>query len=155
MEKGVEEFSLVLEERKDELPKAPFQNIALSLSGGGFRATAFHSGVLAYLSTQKWLNISLLERTRILSTVSAGTFTGVKYAASLKRGETIYDCYKKLHAFLAKDNLVDEALFYLADDANWGKGKQRTLINAFAAMYQKEFEQDTFGLLWKEKPEIH
>jgi predicted acylesterase/phospholipase RssA len=155
MEKGVEEFSLVLEERKDELPKAPFHNIALSLSGGGFRATAFHLGVLSYLSTQKWKEISLLERTRILSTVSAGTFTGVKYVASLKRGETIYDCYKKLHAFLAKDDLVDEALFYLADDANWDKGKQRTLINAFAAMYHKEFEQDTFGLLWKEKPEIH
>ena len=78
MEKDVEEFLLHLEERKDELPKAPFQNIALSLSGGGFRATAFHLGVFTYLSSQKWLNTSLLERTRILSTVSAGTFMGVK-----------------------------------------------------------------------------
>ena len=66
------------EEKKVELPKKPFNNIALSLSGGGFRATAFHSGVISYLSTQKWFSVSLLERTRILSTVSAGTFTGVK-----------------------------------------------------------------------------
>jgi predicted acylesterase/phospholipase RssA len=155
MEKGVEEFSLHLEERKDELPKAPFQNIALSLSGGGFRATAFHLGAFTYLYSQKWMNVSLLERTRILSTVSAGTFMGVKYAACIKRGETMPDCYKHLHAFLAKDDLVDEALFYLAEDSHWNKGKQRTLINAFAAMYHKEFESDTFGLFWNENREIH
>ncbi len=155
MEKGVEEFSLHKEERKDELPKTPFQNLAISLSGGGFRATAFHLGALTYLSSQKWQGVSLLERTRILSTVSAGTFTGVKYAASIKRGETIKDCYKNLYKFLAKDNLVDEALAYLSDDENWNKNKQRTLINAFAHMYHKEFESDTFGLLWNESPEIH
>ena len=155
MEQGAEEFSTSIDERKDELPKNPFQNIALSLSGGGFRATAFHLGTLTYLSSQKWLNVSLLERTRILSTVSAGTFVGIKYAASLKRGETLKDCYKSLHAFLSKDDLVDEALTYLADDDNWNKEKHRTLINAFAAMYYKEFETETFGLFWNEKPEIH
>ncbi|MGZ3903909.1 MAG: patatin-like phospholipase family protein [Bacteroidia bacterium] len=155
MEKAVEEFSLRFEERRDELPKKPFENIALSLSGGGFRATSFHLGAFTYLSSQKWNGTSLLERTRILSTVSAGTFMGVKYAASLKRGETLSDAYRKLHSFLAKTDLVDEALFYLADDSNWKKGKQRTLINAFAAMYHKEFESDTFGLLWDEKREIH
>ncbi|HWY38182.1 MAG TPA: patatin-like phospholipase family protein, partial [Bacteroidia bacterium] len=155
MEKEAEGFSQENEERKGELPKTPFEHIAISLSGGGFRATAFHLGVFSYLSDNKWKGISLLERTRILSTVSAGTFTGVKYAASLKKGEDIKSCYKNLYAFLAKDNLVDEALTYLSDDDNWKNGRQRTLINAFASMYHKEFEQETFGLLWKESPEIH
>jgi predicted acylesterase/phospholipase RssA len=152
----------------DKLPKTPLANIALSLSGGGFRATAFHLGVLTYLSTKQLNEVSLLERTRILSTVSAGTFAGVKYATTLKKGGTISDCYKSLYAFMNDFDLVSEALRYLADDKNWkparredgsvvagGEKKQRTLINAFAHIFYKEFESETFGLLWKETPPIH
>ncbi|MBP6979179.1 MAG: patatin-like phospholipase family protein, partial [Lentimicrobiaceae bacterium] len=65
---------------KSHLPLAPFENLALSLSGGGYRAAAFHLGLLTYLSSVKWKDKSLLERVRILSTVSGGTFTGVCYA---------------------------------------------------------------------------
>lgn len=155
METGADEFSSLNEDRKGELPRNPFQHIALSLSGGGFRATSFHLGTFTYLSEKNWNNTSLLQRTRVLSTVSAGTFMGVKYAASLKKGENLEACYKKLYSFLAKDNLVDEALAYLAADANWGKDKQRTLINAFAATYHKELESENFGILWEESPEIH
>jgi hypothetical protein len=141
--------------RRARLPKEPFKNIALSLSGGGFRATAFHLGVLAYLSSIKLNGISLLERTRILSTVSAGTFAGVKYVATIKKGGDVKDFYRDLYHFLTKENLVDEALKYLSHDKNWSGEGQRGLINAFAAMYHKEFESEYFGLLWNEHPQIH
>jgi predicted acylesterase/phospholipase RssA len=139
----------------DKLPKTPFTNIALSLSGGGFRATAFHLGVMTYLSTRQMDGVSLLERTRILSTVSAGTFVGVKYTTTLKKGGTISECYRSLYTFMNDFDLVSEALRYLADDKNWKEKKQRTLINAFAHIFYKDFEAETFGLLWKETPAIH
>lgn len=45
--------------------------LGLALSGGGFRASAFHLGVLKRLA-----EIGLLERVRVLSTVSGGSIVG-------------------------------------------------------------------------------
>ncbi len=140
---------------KNILPESPFSNIAISLSGGGYRATSFHLGTLSYLSIKHWMDISLLERTRILSTVSAGTFLGVKYVTTLKKGGTIKDCYANLYDFMSRCDLVTDALKYLAKDDNWIDGKQRSLINSFAAIYYQKFEAETFNLLWDETHTIH
>ncbi|WP_317900010.1 patatin-like phospholipase family protein [Aurantibacillus circumpalustris] len=140
--------------RRAHLPKQPFQNIAVSLSGGGFRATSIHLGLISYLSLKKIEGVSLLERVRILSSVSGGTFLGVKYAATIKKGGSFEDCYKNIVDFMTKKDLVEEALEYLAEDANWHTGRQRSLINSFAAMYHRDFESATFDLFWGEK-QIH
>lgn len=52
-------------------------SIGLCLSGGGFRAAAFHLGTLHYLN-----RVRLLDRVQRLSTVSGGTFVGTKYTLS-------------------------------------------------------------------------
>jgi len=140
--------------RKDKLPKKPFDNLAISLSGGGFRATSFHLGFITYLSTQIWQGKSLLERTRILSSISAGSFVGVKYITTLKKGGTIKDCYKSLYQFMSRD-LVSESLQFLSDDKSWKTGMQRSLINSFAFTYHKTFESENFGLLYDESTPIH
>lgn len=137
------------------LPKQPFQNIALSLSGGGFRAACIHLGLMSYLSAKKTNGVSLLARVRILSSVSGGTFVGVKYAATLKKGGTFGDCYKSTIDFMTRKDLVEDALQYLAEDTNWQNGRQRSLINAFASIYHRDFESATFGLLWEPTPAIH
>lgn len=137
------------------LPKQPFQNIALSLSGGGFRATCIHLGLMSYLSTKKINGVNLLERVRIVSSVSGGTFVGVKYAATLKKGGSFADCYKNTVDFMTNKDLVEDALEYLAEDANWASGRQRSLINAFAAIYNRDFESAHFGLFWNSSPPIH
>jgi predicted acylesterase/phospholipase RssA len=141
--------------RRAHLPKQPFQNIAVSLSGGGFRATCNHLGLMSYLATISLGDTSLLERVRILSSVSGGTFVGVKYASTLKKGGSFDDCYKSLVELMTKTDLVKEALEYLAEDSNWENGRQRSLINAFASIYHRDFEPEEFGLLWQESPEIH
>ncbi len=59
-------------------------NIALALSGGGFRATVFHLGVLARLAEEK-----RLEEVTLLSTVSGGSLcTGLVYALNGMRWPT-------------------------------------------------------------------
>ncbi len=155
-----------MEEKKDKaknihqtqeahLPKQPFNNIAISLSGGGFRATCIHLGVLSYLSSIKLYNVSFLERVRIISTVSAGTFAGIKYVSTLKKGGTFEDSYKSILDFMTKIDLVEDALQHLSEDENWNTSRRRSLINAFSSIYYKEFESETFGLLFNESPSIH
>ena len=51
--------------------------IALALSGGGARAMAFHLGCLRALH-----DLGILNRVRVLSTVSGGSVIGALYAAS-------------------------------------------------------------------------
>lgn len=54
---------------------APTLRVGLALSGGGFRAAAFHLGVLKRLE-----ELGLLGRIEALSTVSGGSITGALYA---------------------------------------------------------------------------
>jgi NTE family protein len=51
--------------------------IALALSGGGARAMAFHLGCLRALH-----DLGILDRVRVLSTVSGGSVIGALYATS-------------------------------------------------------------------------
>ena len=61
--------------------------IALALSGGGFRASLFHLGVLRRLAECGWL-----DRVDVLSTVSGGSllgaFAALKWDALLQQGAT-------------------------------------------------------------------
>ncbi|MGH8489455.1 MAG: patatin-like phospholipase family protein, partial [Gammaproteobacteria bacterium] len=54
--------------------------LGLALSGGGFRASFFHVGVLAQMAMQ-----GLLRRVEVISTVSGGSIIGALYYLHLKR----------------------------------------------------------------------
>ena len=142
-------------DEKEKLPKNPLNSIAISLSGGGFRATAFHLGLLSYLSTKNYNTTTLLERTRILSTVSAGTFVGVKYITTIKKGGTMQHCYNDVYNIMISCDMVSESLKRLSDDEHWKNQRQRSLINAFADLYYERFESELFGILWNESTPIH
>ncbi len=133
----------------------PFTNMALSLSGGGYRATTFHLGAMAYLHAQKYQDENLLQRVKIISTISGGTLTGVMYAFKLAKGERFQDCFDRLYTLLSEDKLVDQALHKLNKPKNWtNKHKSRDLINAFSEVYNEHFyDQATFGDLYNSTAE--
>jgi hypothetical protein len=141
--------SLAIKKRDmdNHLPKEPFRNLALSLSGGGYRAASFHLGLLTYLGSVKWKDIPLLQRVRILSTVSGGTFTGVCYATTIARKGSLKDCYDRLYRMMTEVDLIREGLKKLSDFKNWKSGKSRSLINAFSLVYYEQFERNTFSFL--------
>ena len=60
-----------------ELPPAPVRDVGLALSGGGFRALAFHLGCLRALADR-----GVLERVFVLSGVSGGSLAAALYAYS-------------------------------------------------------------------------
>lgn len=61
--------------KNDEGDESERPRIGLALSGGGFRAAAFHLGVLKRLE-----ELGLLHRVEALSTVSGGSIVGALYA---------------------------------------------------------------------------
>lgn len=90
-------------------PLAPLHS---PLSGGGYRAAGFHLGVLDML-----YRLDLLKDVSALSTVSGGTFTGVRYALSLKAGEPFPVFLEKLKADLLSIDVPQLALAKLTSSA--------------------------------------
>ena len=62
------------------LERAVTGKIGLALSGGGFRASLFHIGVLAHLAER-----DLLRRVEVLSCVSGGSILGAHYYLEVQR----------------------------------------------------------------------
>lgn len=127
------------------LPQSPFGPIALSLSGGGYRAAGFHLGVLDMLN-----RLGLLQDVRALSTVSGGTFTGVRYALSQKAGEPFGLFFEKLKADLLSINVVDLALAQLTKGTPTIPSGRWDVITACAQVYdEKFFARQRFNVFWE------
>ena len=108
-----------------------FGRIALSLSGGGYRAAAFHLGTLAMLD-----RLGLLGNVRALSTVSGGTITGAAYAAALTEKISFADFKRGLHRFLRDRNVITAALENLGKSVEInGAERMPSLIRAAADIY--------------------
>ncbi|MEM1119643.1 MAG: patatin-like phospholipase family protein [Bacteroidota bacterium] len=135
-----------------------FSKIALSLSGGGYRATAFHLGTLSLLNhiqfTQPDGTISpLLDRVKALSTISGGTFTGVMWAYHNSQGQPFEVCFNKLYGLLETEDLVESAFAKLKGKRRWtNPNKTKKLINAFAEVYNDDFfnQADFAALIGKD-----
>lgn len=128
--------------------KTPFDKIAMGLSGGGYRATAFHLGSMSYLHDTTYKGQPLLNNVKMLSTVSGGTFTGVYYAYQLvKEGKSFPEIFENLIGLLGQFDLLDAAMakLHMGED-EWPAHKRRNIINAFALTYDELYvNSGTFG----------
>lgn len=103
-------------------------DVALCLSGGGYRAAAFHLGVLDLLD-----RVALLPKVRTLSTISGGTIVGAAWALSCARRESFAAFYGRAWETLPSLNVVKEAVAKLAKR---GRHEERaSLIRAAAQAY--------------------
>ena len=125
-----------------EIPKnfTPFDGIGLCFSGGGYRATFFDLGVVAYLNRIHYDGTSLLDKVIALSSVSGGTLLAVAFAkAAQEPTYTFGKFYKAFYAAFTPENdrLLQTAIDKLEDPQVWVKNayKKRSLINAFALTY--------------------
>jgi hypothetical protein len=133
----------------------PLDKIALSFSGGGFRATSFCLGNLSYLnyrtvSDDKGNQETLLSRVEFISSASGGSFSNLGYAYFLYSDKPFEECYLHLKKFMTGTDLLDTVLENLNDPKVWKKypHKGRNLINAFAIAYnEKLFNNANLGLL--------
>lgn len=129
-------------------PQTPaFTDIALSLSGGGYRAAAFHLGTLSLLN-----EIGILVNVQSLSTVSGGTILGAKYALELALGGSHSTFEPKMCKFLRDVNVVTEAMSRLHKTSSPNaQCLMPSVIRAAADVYSEEglVGAFTFGELTK------
>ncbi len=132
------------------IPARPFGDIALSFSGGGFRAAAYGLGSLSYLHHAQILEpgeaeTSLLSHVRFISSASGGSFASLTYAAYLYAGRPFAEGYHALRDFMLGELLVKQVVALLSDETVWQRHptKQRNLINAFAIAYDEFFGEAT------------
>ncbi len=125
---------------KSDIPASPLNRIALSCSGGGYRAASFHLGAMSYLNSLPFRGRPLLENVRMISTVSGGTITGVIYALMKQQDRSFDDFYRFLIEKLRSTDLVTQGLEKLNPGTVWDNPfRRKNLINAFAEIYDREF----------------
>lgn len=123
----------------------PFEHIALSFSGGGFRAAAYSLGVLSYFHsielTEEAGNRTLLDHVTYISSASGGTIANALYSFYNAKGKSFREYYRKLFEGLDGDKLLKNALNILNNPIDWKKKKHksRNLINACALAYDRYF----------------
>jgi predicted acylesterase/phospholipase RssA len=128
--------------------EAPLGAIALSLSGGGYRAAGFHLGVLDMLN-----RLDLLNDVSALSTVSGGTFTGMRYALAQKTGEAFPDFFERFRRDLRSVNVVNLALAKLTASPPSIPSCRWDVITACAQVYdEKFFAGRRFEVFWEDPP---
>jgi len=139
------------------LPSLPngIQNIALSFSGGGYRAAAFTLGCVAYLNRQSYGGASLLTKVKFISSASGGSITSLVLCSMLREGATFEEIYKHLAGQLRGCTLVEEVFKIWDNDAAWAERpeKTRNFINAFSMIYDRDlFRGQTFDIMWQKAP---
>jgi len=126
----------------NKIPQKPFEKIALSCSGGGYRAASFHLGAMAYLDRAHYQGKPLLENVKLISTVSGGTITGVVYALKKQEGKSFKAIYDFLMLKLHTLDLVKLSIEKLNPSQKpRNPEKRKNLINAFAELYDTHFTE--------------
>lgn len=117
--------------------EGPLGPLAVSLSGGGYRAAAFHLGTLRFLN-----HVDLLRDVVGLSTVSGGTICGMGWVVSALDGKPFEEFYTSFSAYLCRTNVIQEALEGLTSHRNHGSTAWASLIRSAAEVYARP---DLFG----------
>ena len=113
-------------------PARPLGPIAISLSGGGYRAAAFHLGTLRLLD-----RVNLLNSVVGLSTVSGGTICGMAWVVSRIDGKSFGEFYDGFAKYLVQNNVIAQALDGLTGDRDHGSTAWASLIRSAADVYAR------------------
>ena len=147
-------------------PFTPLGNIAVTISGGGFRAAAFGLGALSYLDRigcggkeTPAQTESLLNNVTYISSTSGGSFTNALYSTYIHKGKSFDEVYQKLLQSMTGQELLQRVFEVMDDDKQWnqpGNEKQRNFINAFSKVYDSFiFEEETMGVFWNKNHVQH
>ncbi len=128
-------------------PQPPFGAIALSLSGGGYRAAGFHLGVLDLLN-----RLDLLKDVSALSTVSLGR--DLHRDAIRSRAKNRRSLPGLFRSVLSRDlrsvNVVNLALAKLTENPPSIPSGRWDVITACAQVYdEKFFAGKRFEVFWE------
>lgn len=113
-------------------PIGPLGELAVSFSGGGYRAAAFHLGALRTFS-----RVGLLRDVVALSTVSGGSIVGAAWVLSVLRREPFAAFDARFVKYLRENNVIAEALEHLTSHRHHGHAEYPSLIRSAACIYSR------------------
>lgn len=119
----------------NEVNDNTLETIALTFSGGGFRAAGFGFGVLEYL-----YRLGLLENVVYMASASGGSILTMKYALTQSKypKDQVFPIFKKdMLKVLSGCELLDASLKTLQDRNSFYKDNKPNLINSFAYQYNQ------------------
>ena len=108
-------------------------NIGMTFSGGGYRAATFDLGTLSLMNSIRLDDgRTLLDCVSVLTSVSGGTITAMKYMLARARGQAVDEMVKEVFTFLCTEDLVTDALQQMsAEKAN----RSASAIKMMAGIY--------------------
>lgn len=115
----------------------PLGPLAVSMSGGGYRAATFHLGTLRFLE-----RVDLLRDVVGMSTVSGGTICGMAWVTSALDGKPFTEFYTEFSSYLRQTNVIEQALEGLTSHRDHGSTAWASLIRSAADVYARP---DLFG----------
>ena len=117
--------------------------IAISLSGGGYRAAMYHLGTLSYLNHLKTSDgRTLLDHVSAVSSISGGTLTGLWLILGKTRGWSNEKIIKGLYSLLMNGDVIGRA----SREFLSGASDNHSLIREMVKIYDEEiFKGATLG----------
>lgn len=117
--------------------------IAISLSGGGYRAAMFHLGTLSYLHhlhiDEKY---TFLDVVNTISTISGGTLTGLWYMLQYAQDTICNESFRDMYFKLVNSKVVEKGFQNLLEKSG------ESLIKEMVQVYDEEFfNHATFGVI--------
>lgn len=117
--------------------------IAISLSGGGYRAAMYHLGALMYL-----YHLSLDDNERFLdyvntiSTISGGSITGLWYMMQYAHDNISEESFKQLYYKLCNEDLMEHSV-----DALLKSGRDSLIMEMVDSYDRVFFDNEKFSLI--------
>ena len=129
------------------------EEVAISLSGGGFRAAMFHLGTLSYLNHLKLSNDhSFLNIVNTILTISGGSITGLWYMMNICKGIDSETSFRELYRLLTTVDFPKDVWKSLMSKGN----DNSSLIKEAVKFYdEKFFHGQTFGIIMEEADKGH
>ena len=129
------------------------EEVAISLSGGGFRAAMFHLGTLSYLNHLKLPDgRPFLGIVNTISTISGGTITGLWYMMNYCANNDIGKAIRELYTLLLECELPSRVLDAYLDRKN----QNASLIKEMIKLYDEYFfHGETFGKIMEKVEDGH
>lgn len=141
-----------------EVEPRHFESIALSFSGGGFRAASYTLGCLSFMEISEIGGKKFTSLIKFISSASGGSITNIAYTASQRKGQSFDQFYKEINEkFLEGELVVDRVFEIMRSKKCWKERhlKSKNLINAFSMAYDELFfKNEKFGIYWNDAPGV-
>ncbi len=117
--------------------------IALCLSGGGYRASIFHLGVISVLNEIKMDDKKvMLDHVHTITSISGGALTALMFILSEINGEKRREAIKRIYHKIVDTNIGILLLEKFDEDSK----ENRALIQSLSSIYDEQFfHGETFG----------